>query len=143
MKKAEVKIAKYEAILGDEEKARQEAEKACKKALHERDKLVKELDEEKNAGSNFQDRYNKINAQKQELEAQYNDLSNRIQSEEDAKNQIQTQLRKAQQEQANAKKDMEANGKSLEKLDADKAAKEAQIKRGLACCQRKKNEILC
>ncbi|OXA50729.1 myosin heavy chain, muscle [Folsomia candida] len=128
MKKAEVKIAKFEAILVEEEKARAEAEKKAKHTIHEKDKLLKELDEEKNAGSNFQERFNKINAQKNELDAQLNDLTNRVQSEEDQKNQIQQQLRKQQQDLANTKKELEENAKSLEKLDADKVAKEGQIK---------------
>lgn len=112
----------------EEEKARAEAEKKCKHTVHEKDKLLKELEEEKSAGSNFQERYNKINAQKQELESQLNDLSNRATNEEDAKNQIQQQLRKQQQELQNVKKELEENAKNLDKLDADKTAKEAQIK---------------
>jgi len=66
----EDRIAKAEAIIGAEEKARQEAEKAFKKAAHEKEKLIKELEEERSAGTDFQERFNKIQSGRQEVERQ-------------------------------------------------------------------------
>ncbi|ODM91980.1 Myosin heavy chain, muscle [Orchesella cincta] len=128
IKRHEERIKKAEEALAVEGTLRAEKEKAYRQAVHQKEKLQKELDEEKSAAGNFQERHQKITQQKNELDKQLNDLNNRLSQEEEQRNQLTQQTRKIGNEMAQLKKELEEIAKNLEKTEGDKGAKEAQIK---------------
>ena len=66
----EEKAAKAQEAFEKEEKLRKELEGKNAKLLEEKNALLMQLDMEKGSGADFQDKLNKLMAQKADLEAQ-------------------------------------------------------------------------
>ncbi|BES95426.1 Myosin heavy chain [Nesidiocoris tenuis] len=128
MRKLEELVATTQAALEKEEKLRKEVEALNAKLIQEKTDLLRNLEGEKGSISGIQERCAKLAAQKSDLESQLMDTQERLQNEEDARNQLFQQKKKLEQENAALKKDIEDLELNNQKTDQDKAGKEHQIR---------------
>uniref|UniRef100_A0A1D1XV65 Myosin heavy chain, muscle n=1 Tax=Anthurium amnicola TaxID=1678845 RepID=A0A1D1XV65_9ARAE len=122
------KAAKAQENFEREEKLRKELEGLNAKLTAEKTALLKNLDGEKGALSEYQEKSSKLQAQKADLESQLTDVQERLQQEEDARNQLFQAKKKLEQEVSGLKKDVEDLELNLQKSEQDKATKDHQIR---------------
>ncbi|XP_053645278.1 myosin heavy chain, muscle isoform X2 [Cherax quadricarinatus] len=120
---AEKCTAEYEKEL----KARQALEVTYQALLDEKNTLASALESSKGGMSEFYEKTAKLEGQKADLEAQLNEVTERLRKEEEARNQLNQGKRKTEQELSNLKKDLEAIEAALQKTEQDKATKDQQI----------------
>ncbi|XP_058803249.1 myosin heavy chain, muscle isoform X5 [Phymastichus coffea] len=124
----EEKARKFEEAFNREEKMRIELEELNTKLLSEKTELLKHLDGEKGALSEYQEKALKLGAQKADLESQLSDITDRFQQEEEARNNLFQTKKKLDQEIAGLKKDLEDLELTVQKAEQDKATKDHQIR---------------
>ncbi|XP_018022395.1 myosin heavy chain, muscle isoform X3 [Hyalella azteca] len=124
----EEKAEKALAELEKESELRKKLEGQNVTLLQEKNDLLLVLESTKGSASEFMDKQAKLAAQKADLEAQLNELTDRLQSEEEARNKLFQGKKKADQEMATFKKDIEDMELSLQKSEQDKATKDHQIR---------------
>ncbi|XP_033213889.1 myosin heavy chain, muscle isoform X10 [Belonocnema kinseyi] len=122
------KAKKYEESWIREEKMRKELEELNTKLLQEKTDLLKHLDGEKGALSEYQEKALKLGAQKADLESQLSDITDRFQQEEEARNNLFQGKKKLEQEVSGLKKDIEDLELTIQKSEQDKATKDHQIR---------------
>ncbi|XP_016837599.1 myosin heavy chain, muscle isoform X9 [Nasonia vitripennis] len=125
---AEEKARKFQEAFEREEKMRIELEELNTKLLSEKTELLKHLDGEKGALSEYQEKALKLGAQKADLESQLADITDRFQQEEEARNSLFQGKKKLEQEIAGLKKDLEDLELTIQKSEQDKATKDHQIR---------------
>lgn len=125
---AEEKARKFQEAFEREEKMRIELEELNTKLLSEKTELLKHLDGEKGALSDYQEKALKLGAQKADLESQLADITDRFQQEEEARNALFQSKKKLEQEIAGLKKDLEDLELTIQKSEQDKATKDHQIR---------------
>ncbi|XP_063611343.1 myosin heavy chain, muscle-like [Penaeus indicus] len=118
---------KAEAEFAKETKLREELEIKNAALLQERNDLLSAVESSKGGMSDYLDKQAKLQAQKSELEAQLNETLERLQSEEEARNQLDNGRKKCEQEVGNLKKDLEDLELSIQKGEQDKLTKDQQI----------------
>lgn len=96
--------------------------------LQEKNDLMLALESTKGSASEFMDKQAKLAAQKADLEAQLNELTDRLQGEEEARNKLFQGKKKTDQEMSAFKKDIEDMELSIQKSEQDKATKDHQIR---------------
>jgi len=124
----EEKAAKAQADLEKELALRKELEDANVKLLQEKNDMMITLESTKGSAADFLEKQAKLQAQKADLEAQVNELSSRLSSEEDARNSLFQGKKKTDQEIGSLKKDCEDMELSLQKLESEKATKDHQMR---------------
>merc|ERR1712212_153327 len=122
--KGDKAIAEYEK----EVVLRQELEKKNQLLLNEVTELRNACDAATGGASDFMEKMNKLQGQKQELENQFNELNKRLQEEEEARNKLFQNKKKSDQEVVGLKKDIEDIELQLQKSETDKNTKEQQIR---------------
>ncbi|XP_042243063.1 myosin heavy chain, muscle-like isoform X38 [Homarus americanus] len=124
----EEKAAKAEQNYEREAKLRKELEAANLALLEEKNNLMVALESTKGNVSEFLDKQAKLQSQKADLEAQLNETTERLQQEEEARNQLFQNKKKIDQEISGLKKDIEDLELALQKAEQDKATKDHQIR---------------
>ncbi|CAL4063540.1 unnamed protein product [Meganyctiphanes norvegica] len=99
--------------------------------MAQKNELLNALEGSKGGIGDFMEKEAKALAQKAEVEAQLNDQIKRLEEEEEAKQALQSAVRKAEGEVGNVQKDFEDMEMRLQQAAADKETKDAQLK-GLA-----------
>ncbi|KAK3877615.1 hypothetical protein Pcinc_017693 [Petrolisthes cinctipes] len=127
MKALEEKAEKALAELEKETKLRKELEAACASLQGEKNDLMTTLESSKGNMSDFLAKQSKLQSQKAELEAQLNEVTQRLQQEEDARNQLFQGKKKQEQEASGMKKDLEDLELVVQKNDQERATKEHMI----------------
>lgn len=124
----EEKAAKAEENYEREAKMRKELEAANLTLLEEKNNLMVALESTKGNVSEYLDKQAKLQSQKADLEAQLNETTERLQQEEEARNQLFQNKKKTDQELSGLKKDIEDLELSVQKAEQDKATKDHQIR---------------
>ncbi|XP_068202771.1 myosin heavy chain, muscle-like isoform X29 [Palaemon carinicauda] len=124
----EEKAAKAEENYEREAKLRKELEAKNVALLEEKNNLMVALESTKGNVSEYLDKQAKLQSQKADLEAQLNETSERLQQEEEARNQLFQGKKKQEQEISGLKKDIEDLELSMQKAEQDKATKDHQIR---------------
>ncbi|XP_069988169.1 myosin heavy chain, muscle [Penaeus vannamei] len=124
----EEKAAKAQQDFEREAKLRKELETANVALLEEKNNLMAALDSAKGNASDFLDKQAKLQSQKADLEAQLNETTERLQSEEEAKNLLFQGKKKTEQEVSGLKKDLEDMELVIQKLEQEKSTKDHQIR---------------
>ncbi|XP_053645273.1 myosin heavy chain, muscle-like [Cherax quadricarinatus] len=124
----EEKAAKALEDYEREAKLRIELEAANLALLEEKNNLLVALESTKGNVSEFLDKQAKLQSQKADLEAQLNETTERLQQEEEARNQLFQGKRKVEQEITSLKKDIEDLELTIQKSEQDKATKDHQIR---------------
>jgi len=128
MRALEEKAAKALEDLEKETAKNKVLEAANLGLSEEKNNLLMMVDAGKSGLSEFTDKINKLQSQKSDLEGQLNETSDRLQQEEEARNQLFQGKRKTEQELGTLKKDIEDLELSISKGDQDKATKDHQIR---------------
>merc|ERR1711887_57504 len=110
-------MGKAQADLEKEMALRKELEDANVKLLQEKNDMMITLESTKGSAADFLEKQAKLQQQKADLEAQVNELSSRLSSEEDARNSLFQGKKKTDQEIGSLKKDCEDMELSLQKLN--------------------------
>ncbi|XP_071547344.1 myosin heavy chain, muscle-like isoform X31 [Panulirus ornatus] len=124
----EERAAKAEENYDREAKLRKELEAANVALLEEKNNLLVALESTKGSVSEFLDKQAKLQSQKADLEAQLNETTERLQQEEEARNQLFQGKKKIEQELSGLKKDIEDLELTVQKAEQDKATKDHQIR---------------
>ncbi|XP_042857492.1 myosin heavy chain, muscle-like [Penaeus japonicus] len=128
MRALEEKAAKAQEDYEREAKLRKELEAANVALLEEKNNLMVALESTKGNVSEYLDKQAKLQSQKADLEAQLNETSERLQNEEEARNQLFQTKKKLEQEINGFKKDVEDLELTIQKSEQDKATKDHQIR---------------
>ena len=127
--------AEYEEKIAVAEKNIDGAIAECKKVTAQHDKLMNEKNELVHAmesgGSAVQDlidKTNRIDAAKNDLQKQVDDLNNRIRQEEDGKSHASAQVSKMKQEVEKLKSEIKESENALAQCEDDKVTKDNQIR---------------
>ncbi|XP_045582179.2 myosin heavy chain, muscle [Procambarus clarkii] len=110
-----------------ESKARKELEATYSSLVEEKNSLALALDSSKSGMSDFLEKTAKLESQKADLQAQLNEVTERLRKEEETRNQLSQGKKKMEQELGNLKKDLEDIEVALQKAEQDKATKDQQI----------------
>jgi len=94
----------------------------------EREETMVTLESTKGSAAQFMEQQAKLATQKADLEVQIQELSQRLQSEESARSGLGQEKRKAENEIASFKKDLEDMELNIQKSDAERAAKDHQFR---------------
>jgi len=124
----EEKAEKAQENFEREEKKRKELEVALAALQEEKNNLAATLDSTKGNVSDFLDKQAKLQTQKADLEAQLNDALDRLNTEEEARNQLFQGKKKTDQEIGGLKKDLEDLELAMQKSEQDKSTKDHQIR---------------
>ncbi|XP_037787098.1 myosin heavy chain, muscle-like [Penaeus monodon] len=124
----EEKAAKAQENYEREAKLRQELEAANVALLEEKNNLLVTLESTKGNVSDFLDKQAKLQAQKTDLEAQLKEVTDRLQREEESRNQLFQGKKKTDQEIGGLKKDVEDLELAVQKAEQDKSTKDHQIR---------------
>jgi len=124
----EEKAAKAQEDFEKEAAKNKDLEAANLALLEEKNNLMILVESSKSGATDLLDKQAKLQSQKQDLEAQLNETSDRLQNEEEARNQLFQSKRKVEQELGTLKKDIEDLELSVQKGDQDKATKDHQIR---------------
>ncbi|KAK4289577.1 hypothetical protein Pmani_011730 [Petrolisthes manimaculis] len=123
----EATAEKAEKQFEKENKSRLELEAINTTLQEERNGMLMALDSAKGGMSEFMEKQDKLQNQKQELEAQLNESTERLKKEEEARNQLQQNKKKIEQEMGSLKKDMDDIEHMIQKAEQDKTTKDQQI----------------
>ncbi|XP_071512369.1 myosin heavy chain, muscle-like isoform X1 [Panulirus ornatus] len=127
MKALEEKAAKALEELEKEKKLRMQLEAANATLQEDKNNLMTTLESTKGNVSDFLDKQAKLQSQKADLEAQLNEVTSRLQQEEDARNMLFQGKKKTEQEVGGLKKDLEDLELVVQKAEQDRSSKEHQI----------------
>ncbi|XP_045582191.1 myosin heavy chain, muscle isoform X2 [Procambarus clarkii] len=127
MKALEEKAAKALEELEKETKLRKALEAANMALQEEKNNLQLTLESTKGNVSDFLDKQAKLQSQKADLEAQLNEVTARLQQEEDARNSLFQGKKKTEQEIGGLKKDLEDVELVVQRLEQERATKDHQI----------------
>ncbi|XP_063608871.1 myosin heavy chain, muscle-like [Penaeus indicus] len=128
MRALEEKAAKAQEDYEREAKLRKELEAANVTLLEEKNNLMVALESTKGNVADFLDKQSKLQSQKADLEAQLNETTERLQNEEESRNQLFQTKKKLEQEINGFKKDIEDLELTIQKSEQDKATKDHQIR---------------
>ncbi|KAK3868077.1 hypothetical protein Pcinc_026512 [Petrolisthes cinctipes] len=123
----EAKAEKAEKQFEKENKSRLELEAINATLQEERNGMLMALDSAKGGMSEFMEKQDKLQNQKQELQAQLTEATERLKKEEEARNQLQQNKKKIEQEMGSLKKDMDDIEHMIQKAEQDKTTKDQQI----------------
>ncbi|KAK7079756.1 putative TRAFAC class myosin-kinesin ATPase superfamily [Halocaridina rubra] len=124
----EEKAAKATEDYERELKLRKELETANAALNEEKNNLLAALESSKGNASEYLDKQAKLQSQKSDLEAQLNETTERLQNEEEARNQLLQSKKKQEQESNGLRKDIEDLELTIQKAEQDKATKDHQIR---------------
>ncbi|XP_063607359.1 myosin heavy chain, muscle-like isoform X2 [Penaeus indicus] len=127
LEKLEATAVKAEEQYQKEIKAREELETINATLLREKNELLMAVESTKDGMSDYLDKQAKLQGQKAELEAQLNDTLERLQKEEDTRNQVANGMKKCEQEITDLKKEFEELELSIQKGEQDKQTKDQQM----------------
>merc|ERR1711874_306428 len=96
--------------------------------MKEKDALLSALEDSKGGASAYLDKEAKLMAQKAEVEAQLADAAKRLEAEQEAKNNLQQAVRKAEAAVGSTKNELEEMEGKLLAANNDKDMKDAQVK---------------
>merc|ERR1711962_1952402 len=121
---------------GDQAIAELEKEVVLREALeakngtlsHEVDELRNALEIAQGGSSEYLDKMAKLQSQKHDLEVQFAELTERLQSEEEERNKLFQNKKKNDQELSGLKKDIEDMDLQIQKAETDKSTKDTQIR---------------
>nr|XP_045582189.1 myosin heavy chain, muscle-like isoform X2 [Procambarus clarkii] len=121
------KALKAQEDYDNELKARQDLEAAIATLQEEKNNMLTALESTKGNMSEFLDKQAKLQSQKHELEVQFNEISERLVKEEEARGSLSLEKKQTEQEIGNMRRDFEDMELSLQKAEQDKAARDHQI----------------
>ncbi|KAG0710437.1 Myosin heavy chain, muscle [Chionoecetes opilio] len=123
----EEKAEKAEIEYEKEVKIRKQLQGTNALLLEEKNNLLLALDSAKGGMSDFIEKQNKIQAQKTDLENQLTEITERLASEEESRNQLTQGKKKSEQETSCLKKDLDDIEMTIQKGEQDKDTKDQQI----------------
>ncbi|XP_042212124.1 myosin heavy chain, muscle-like [Homarus americanus] len=121
------KATKAQEDYDAEFKLRGDLEAAIATLTEEKNNILSTLESSKGNMSEYLEKQAKLQAQKIELEAQFNDITARLQKEEESRGELFQERKKTEQEIGNMKRDFEDMELTLAKAEQDKAARDHQI----------------
>ncbi|KHN79010.1 Myosin-4 [Toxocara canis] len=128
MDKMNDQIKQLEAKIAEEEKARKGLEESSTKLLEEKNAVFGELEEAKGKLSDAEDRLNRLNTLRNDIDKQINELNDRLGDQEDRNADLMRAKKKVETDAENLRKTIEELEGRLQKAETDKQAKDQQIR---------------